>query len=107
MQVDEIWQFVYAKSKNVPAKKRVQFGYGDVWTWVCFGCRQQLDPVLARRPAQHRWQQVLSHGGRRCFRAKIDCAMLQKVYGVDPKGDRRYSPPTVRGGVLGGNNRQP
>lgn len=34
IQVDEIWQFVYAKEKNVPAEKKGQFGYGDVWTWV-------------------------------------------------------------------------
>jgi len=24
----------YAKYKNVPAEKRGQFGFGDVWTWV-------------------------------------------------------------------------
>src|SRR4051812_20291895 len=34
VQVDEIWSFVYAKAKNVPADKRDEFGYGDVWTWV-------------------------------------------------------------------------
>src|SRR5687768_14484450 len=34
VQVDEIWQFVYAKAKNVPEEKRTTFGYGDVWTWV-------------------------------------------------------------------------
>ncbi len=31
VQCDEIWQYVYAKAKNVPAEKRGQFGYGDVW----------------------------------------------------------------------------
>src|SRR5437870_7242954 len=34
LQCDEIWQFCYAKAKNVPAEKQGQFGYGDVWTWV-------------------------------------------------------------------------
>jgi len=37
MQADsmrEIWAFCYAKEKNVPAEKKGQFGYGDVWTWV-------------------------------------------------------------------------
>jgi hypothetical protein len=34
IQCDEIWQFCYAKAKNVPADKQGQFGYGDVWTWV-------------------------------------------------------------------------
>jgi len=30
IQCDEIWQFCYAKQKNVPADKQGQFGYGDV-----------------------------------------------------------------------------
>ena len=34
IQCDEIWQFCYAKEKNVPAEKQGQFGFGDVWTWV-------------------------------------------------------------------------
>jgi hypothetical protein len=34
IQCDEIWQFCYAKDKNVPAEKRGTFGFGDVWTWV-------------------------------------------------------------------------
>lgn len=34
IQVDEICNFCYAKAKNVPAEKRGQFGYGDVWTWT-------------------------------------------------------------------------
>jgi hypothetical protein len=34
IQCDEIWTFCYAKEKNVPADKKGQFGYGDVWTWV-------------------------------------------------------------------------
>src|ERR1700752_1487114 len=33
VQADEIWSFVYAKAKNIPAKKR-GFGVGDVWTWT-------------------------------------------------------------------------
>jgi len=32
VQCDEIWQFCYAKEKNVPAALKGQFGYGDVWT---------------------------------------------------------------------------
>src|ERR1700719_4358505 len=34
IQCDEIWQFCYAKDKNVPEEKRGTFGYGDVSTWV-------------------------------------------------------------------------
>ena len=32
IQADEIWQFCYAKDKNVPADKRGKFGFGNVWT---------------------------------------------------------------------------
>jgi hypothetical protein len=32
VQCDEVWQFCYAKEQNVPADKKGQFGYGDVWT---------------------------------------------------------------------------
>jgi hypothetical protein len=40
IQCDEIWSFCYAKAKNVPEKKRGQWGYGDVWTWtaLCADC---------------------------------------------------------------------
>jgi IS1 family transposase len=34
IQCDEIWQFVYAKAKNVPEEKQGIFGFGDVWTWT-------------------------------------------------------------------------
>jgi IS1 family transposase len=120
VQVDEIWQFVYAKSKNVPAEKRGQFGYGDVWTWVCIdadsklilswriggrdaGTAYELMQDLAGRLA-HRVQlttdglAVYLTAVEDAFGADIDYAMLQKIYGVDPDGDqRRYSPPSVRG----------
>jgi hypothetical protein len=34
IQVDEIWNFVYAKQKNVPTAKAAPDGAGDVWTWT-------------------------------------------------------------------------
>jgi hypothetical protein len=34
IQCDEIWQFCYAKEKNVPKELKGQFGFGDVWTWT-------------------------------------------------------------------------
>src|SRR5690349_13306700 len=34
IQCDEIWSFVGMKDKNVPAKLRGTFGFGDVWTWT-------------------------------------------------------------------------
>lgn len=34
IQVDEIWSFCFAKNRNVPADKKGELGFGDVWTWV-------------------------------------------------------------------------
>src|SRR5882672_4279112 len=42
IQCDEIWQFCYAKDKNVPADKQGQFGYGSVWTWVALDADSKL-----------------------------------------------------------------
>ena len=33
IECDEIWEFCYAKEKNVPVEHKGEFGYGDVWTW--------------------------------------------------------------------------
>src|SRR5438046_10738748 len=46
IQCDEIWQFCYAKEKNVPADKKGQFGYGDVWTWVAIDADTKLIPAF-------------------------------------------------------------
>jgi IS1 family transposase len=42
IQVDEIWSFCYARKANVPAAKRDQFGYGDVWTWTAIDADSKL-----------------------------------------------------------------
>src|ERR1035437_2119567 len=58
IQVDEIWQFVGCKQKNVTAQKIEHDGIcGDVWTWTaidadtklipCFMIGQR-DPIAAR-----------------------------------------------------------
>ena len=44
LQLDEIWCFCYAKSKNVPKDKQGQFGYGDVWTWTAIDAETKLVP---------------------------------------------------------------
>lgn len=44
IQADEIWNFCYAKEKNVPKKKKGKFGYGDVWTWVALDADTKLVP---------------------------------------------------------------
>ena len=43
IQVDEIWSFVYAKERNVPAGKRGEAG--DIWTWVALDADTKLVPT--------------------------------------------------------------
>jgi IS1 family transposase len=114
LQVDEIWSFVYAKAKNVPAEHRSEFGYGDVWTWTAIDADTKLVPawhvgardgedaflfmkILASRLAGR--AQLTSDGHKAyleavegAFGANIDYAMLIKMYGPEPGGEKRYSP---------------
>ena len=117
VQVDEIWQFVYAKAKNVPDEKRNQFGYGDVWTWVAIdadsklvlsfrvgprnlGTAYDLMHDLADRLA-NRVQlttdglSVYLEAVESAFNRNIDYATLQKLYGTDPQAEKRYSPAKI------------
>lgn len=114
IQCDEIWSFCYAKEKNVPASKRGEFGYGDVWTWVAIDADTKLvvNFMVGTRGAAtaHRFMQDLASrvanrvqlttDGHRvyltavenAFGADIDYAMLVKLYGNDAEADTRYSP---------------
>ena len=114
IQCDEIWQFCYAKDKNVPADKRGTFGFGDVWTWVAIDADTKLvvSYTLGTRGAQtaKRFMDELSSrlanrvqlttDGHRvylqavedAFGAAIDYAMLVKMYGNDRESEARYSP---------------
>jgi len=114
VQVDEIWNFVYAKNDNVKEAKSPPPEAGDVWTWTAIdadtkllvswlvadrssdsGCvfMEDLSDRLANRI------QLTSDGHRAylvavddAFGDNIDYAMLQKIYGADPVGEKRYSP---------------
>lgn len=114
LQLDEIWSFVYAKAKNVPAARNPPPGAGDVWTWVAIDAATKLVPSwhigtrdgyvaeafvrdLASRLANR--VQITTDGHRpyleaveSAFGADVDYAMLQKIYGPSPEGQRRYSP---------------
>lgn len=116
IQVDEIWQFVGCKQKNVTAKKINRDGIcGDVWTWTAIDADTKLIPSwtvgqrdaatardfiedLAARLANR--IQLTSDGLKfylnaidRAFDSEIDYAMLVKIYGeIDQEGRRRYSP---------------
>jgi hypothetical protein len=45
VQVDEIWAFVAAKQKNVPAMKQPVDGAGDVWTWTALDADSKMMAV--------------------------------------------------------------
>jgi hypothetical protein len=47
IQCDEIWEFCYAKSKNVPKEHAGEWGYGDVGTWVAIDALTKLVPSWA------------------------------------------------------------
>src|SRR5438067_2427630 len=44
LQLDEIWSFVYAKDKNVPAEMTGQIGVGSIWTWIAIDAETKLIP---------------------------------------------------------------
>ncbi len=113
IQCDEIWAFVYAKEKNVPADKKGQFGYGDVWTWVAIDAETKLVPCfrLGNRDARNAQAFIddlaarlsnriqLTADGLKvyleavegAFGADVDLAQLIKIYGATQE-EARYSP---------------
>lgn len=114
VQCDEIWQFCYAKAKNVPADRKGVFGYGDVWTWTAVdadtkltisylvglrdaGCAYQFMQDLASRLTNR--VQLTTDGNRvyldaveGAFGTEIDYATLVKIYGKPVEAETRYSP---------------
>jgi IS1 family transposase len=120
LQLDEIWSFVYAKAKNVPTARNAPPtrnappSAGDAWTWVAIDADTKLVPSwhigtrdgyvaevfvrdLASRLANR--VQITTDGHRPyleavegAFGADVDYAVLQKIYGPSPEGQRRYSP---------------
>jgi IS1 family transposase len=119
VQADEIWSFCYARKENLPEDLRGVFGYGDLWTWVGQDAdsRLVLSWMVGRRNAETAYpfmQDLASRiaSGTRvqlttdglhayleatdaAFGTDIDYARLIKVYGSDPKADKRYTPPVV------------
>lgn len=113
IQCGEIWAFVYAKQKNVPAEKRGQFGYGDVWTWTAIDADTKLIPsfMVGNRDARsatmfiddlksrlaNRVQlttdalKVYLEAVEGAFGADVDFSQLVKIYGASQE-ETRYSP---------------
>src|SRR5258708_5597880 len=121
IQVDEIWQFVGCKQKNVTMKKIERDGIcGDVWTWTAIDADAkvipcwmigQRDPIAARDfmydlsgRLANRVQltsddlKLYRQALKAALGQDIDYAELVKIYGeIDSEGQRRYSPATCIG----------
>ncbi|MFH1381433.1 MAG: IS1 family transposase [Chloroflexota bacterium] len=114
IQCDEIWEFCYAKEKNVPTEHKGEFGYGDIWTFVAIDAETKLVPcwLVGSRDAGHAFEfiddlrqrlvnrvQLTTDAHRMyleavegAFGADIDYAQLVKLYGQEPEQEKRYSP---------------
>jgi IS1 family transposase len=114
VQIDEIWNFVYAKNDNVKNAKRPPANAGDVWTWTAIDADNKLlvSWLVADRTTESAMMfmddlkerlanrvQLTSDGHRpyltavdTVFGKEVDYAMLQKIYGADPVAEKRYSP---------------
>jgi IS1 family transposase len=119
IQVDEIWSFVGVKEANLFSAKTVRADGGDVWTWTALDADTKLIATflvgdrdyqsgrtfledLKGRLANR--VQLTSDGHKtylyavqQTFGDDVDYAQLQKIYGSEPKGERRYSPPICLG----------
>jgi IS1 family transposase len=113
IQVDECWTFCYAKEKNVPADKKGQFGFGDVWTWVAIDADTKLVPsfMVGNRDAKSATMfiddlasrlasrvqltsdclKVYLEAVEGAFGSEIDYAQLIKTYAASQE-ETRYSP---------------
>ena len=119
IQCDEIWSFVYAKQKNVPAAKAAPEHAGEIWTWTAICADTKLVPCwhvdnrgaeaakmfmddLASR-LKNRVQ--LTTDGHKAyleavegaFGGNVDYSQLVKLYGPAPEQEKRYSPPGCNG----------
>ncbi len=114
VQCDEIWSFVAAKDRNVPAEKQGQFGFGSVWTWTALDADTKLivSWMVGARDGQSAYEFMKDLAGRLAnrvqlttdghaayltavestFGAGIDYAMLVKIYGESGESEKRYSP---------------
>jgi IS1 family transposase len=120
LQVDEIWEFCYAKAKNVPPAKKGVFGYGDVWTFVAIDADTKLVPswLVGSRDigsATELMQDLVGRLSGRvqlttdglkaylsavedAFGGDVDYGMLNKIYANAPSGpETRYSPAECTG----------
>lgn len=118
IEVDEIWSFVGSKDRNTPKEQRRSLQRGDVWTWTAIDADTKLVPCwhvgLRDADAATLFLQdlrgrvsgrvQLTSDGHQAYLAAVetafgwngvDYAMLVKMFGPSPEGERRYSPSVV------------
>ena len=121
VQVDEIWQFCYAKEKNLGRAKAAPEGSGDTWTWTAIDADSKLivSWLLGERDSRSAYHfiadlaerltdriQLTSDGLKLynwavegVFGADVDYAQLIKIFGSPVEGEKRYSPATCQGTI--------
>jgi len=114
IQMDEIWSFVYSKQDNVRRAKNAPEDAGDAWTWTAIDADSKLlvSWLVGQRNTDSALRfvhdlksrlsnrvQLTSDGHRpyltavdTVFGEDVDYAMLHKIYGASPEGEKRYSP---------------
>lgn len=114
IQCDEIWSFTCAKQKNVKDATAAPEGAGDTWTWTALEADTKLmiSYLVGGRDSEYAWAlmddlrsrlanrvQITTDGHKAYLEAvedafgdDVDYAMLVKLYGEAPEGQRRYSP---------------
>jgi IS1 family transposase len=121
VQIDEIWAFCAAKQKNVATMKAPIEGAGDIWTWtwtaIDADSKLMISYAVGGRDAEYASAIVddlasridsriqLTTDGHKpylqaiegAFGCDVDYAMLIKMYGAAPEGQRRYSPAECAG----------
>jgi IS1 family transposase len=118
IQCDEIWSFVGAKAKNVPEKRKGEYGIGDVWTWVALDPDSKLVVTwrVGERSAEDAERFMRDLASRLAGRIQlttdgyspyvaavmlafgknaIDFAQLVKEYSHTTRNEQRYSPPDM------------
>jgi hypothetical protein len=120
IECDEIWNFVYAKDKNIPEARKGEHGIGSVWTWTAICADTKLIPAwfVGQRTADDGYLFMMDLRTRLKYRpqittdglaayaaaigfsfgAQVDWAVLQKTYSSDTSEEnRRYSPAICTG----------
>lgn len=114
VQVDEIWSFTYAKSKNVEKAKKAPASAGDTWTWTGLDADSKLivswlvgardgasaNAFVSDLASRLRNRIQLTSDGLKlyidavedAFGVEIDYAQLVKLYGASGENETRYSP---------------